>query len=948
VTVPPVPFAGVLRRLRAGAGLTQEELAAAAGLSSRTVSDLERGVVTSPHKDTVRLLAEALQLGGSARIEFEATVRGRAGAGGVAAATRTLPRDVASFTGRRRELAELSGAITDSGGVVSIYAIGGMAGIGKTAFAVHAAHRLAARFPDGQIFLSLHGHTPGQQPVGPTDALASLLLTIGIPVGQVPADREARMGLWRDRVADRQLLLVLDDAASSEQVRPLLPGAGGSLVLVTSRRRLTALEDARTISLDTLPPQEAAGLLVRLAVRPGLSSADPAVREIVQLCGYLPLAIGMLARQLHHHPTWSPAGRADELTAAVDRLQLLATENVSVTAAFDLSYQDLDLDQQRLFRRLGLHPGAEVDGYAAAALDGTGPGQAQRQLEALYDQYLLTEPAPGRYRMHDLIREHARALTGRLDLDRDRDQATARLLDYYQRAVARADALLAHRTRPAPAPTSRTIPAAVPALANREQALAWARTERANLLACLDHATRTGQHARVIALTAGLADLLSLDGPWDQAITRHATAVQATRHLGDRPGQASALTDLGDVRRLTADAPAAARDLEEALDISRDLGDRPGQAGALTVLGNVRRLTGDYPAAALYLQEALDISGDLGDRPGQANALLYLGDVRRATGDYPAAVRDLQKALDIDRDLGDRLGQADALTVLGDVRRATGDYPAAARDLQEALDISRDLGDRRGQADALLFLGRARLASGDYPGAARDLQEALDIFRALGSPRGQVDALLFLGRARRPTGDYPGAARDLEEALDISREIGSRLGQADALTYLGDVRRATGDYPAAARDLEEALDIHREIGSRRGQADALTYLGDVRRATGDYPAAARDLEEALDIDRDIGNRGGEVTALNEAGTLSRVRGDFRQARSCHQRALDLARQIGSPLDEAHALAGLGRCSLAAGRLAEAEKTLRQARGIFQRIGAAEAAEVSVELDALSG
>ena len=479
------------------------------------------------------------------------------------AAARALPRDIGAFTGRQAELDQLTGTLTDTaanGGVVGIHAIGGMAGVGKTAFAVHAAHQLADRFPAGQIFLPLHGHTPGQRPVDPADALASLLLTAGLASPQIPPGLEARAARWRDLVAGRKILLVLDDAASHEQVRPLLPGTAGSLVLVTSRRHLTALEDATAISLDTLPPDQAAVLLVRLAARPGLSPADPAVAELTGLCGFLPLAIGMVARQLHHHPAWSLGSRAAELAAAVDRLELMTTENVSVAAAFNLSYEDLGEDQQRLFRRLGLHPGADIDAYAAAALDGTDLAAARRGLEALYDQYLLTEPAQGRYRLHDLIREHARALADRLDADGDRDQATARLLDYYQHTAARADALIARRPRPGPAPADGAIPAAVPALADREQALAWARTERATLLACLDHATRTGQHARVIALTAGLAGLLRQDGPWAEAVIRHTAAIQAARQLGDRLGQAGALNDLGNVRRLTGDNPAAVQD----------------------------------------------------------------------------------------------------------------------------------------------------------------------------------------------------------------------------------------------------------------------------------------------------------------------------------------------------------------------------------------------------
>jgi tetratricopeptide (TPR) repeat protein/transcriptional regulator with XRE-family HTH domain len=907
VTEPPAGsagFAGLLRGLRREAGLTQEELAEAAGVSVRGIAYLERGVVSSPQRETVRLLADALGLAGPARAGFEATARGRAVPGGVAA-TQTLPRDIGSFTGRDPELELLATAAAGTGKVVGISAIGGMAGVGKTAFAVHAAHRLAGRFPGGQIFLPLHGHTPGQQPVDPADALASLLLTAGVAPAQIPPGLEERIALWRDRLAGQQLLLILDDAVGSEQVLPLLPGAGGSLVLVTSRRQLSGLDDATAISLDTLPAGEAAGLLVRLAGRPGLTVDDPGVREITRLCGYLPLAIGMVARQLRHHPAWTAAGRAAELTAAGDRLDLMATENLSVAAAFDLSYRDLEPDLRRLFRRLGLHPGTEADAYAAAALDGTPLATARRGLEGLYDQYLLTEPVPGRYRMHDLIREHARALADRLDPDRDRQRASAGLLDYYQHTAARADALIARQTRPGPAAADGAIPTAVPDLAGSEQALAWARTERATLLACLDHATGAGQHARVIALTAGLAGLLQQDGPWAEAMTRHQAAIDAALHLEDRLGQANALHDLGIVRRMTGEYPAAVRDLEQALAIYRDLGDRLGQANALLDLGIVRRTTGEYPAAAWALELALGIYRDLGDGPSQANALSDLGALRRRTGEYPAAAQDLEQALGIYRDLGDRPGQANALSGLGALRQMTGEYPAAGQDLEQALGIYRDLGDRPGQANALLNRGTVR----------------------------------------RRTGEYPAAAQDLEQALDISRDLGNRLGQASTLSMLGDLRRMTGEYVVAAQDLEQALDIYRDLGNRLGQANALVYRGIVRRMTGEYVVASEDLEQALDIYRDLGDRGAEATALNESGTLHRITGNLAQAHEHHRQALDLARQIGSSRDEGHALAGLGRYALAAGHPAQAQAFLRQAVEIFQKIGAPEAGDVSRELTA---
>ena len=947
----PTTFADLLRALRTEAGLTQEELAEAAQLSARSISDAERGVNQTARKETARLLADALRLTGYARAHFEAIARGRPapaepGPGATATAPRTLPRDISSFTGRERELAELADAaagLTPAG----IQVIGGMTGVGKTAFAVHAGHLLADRFPDGQIFLALHGHTPGQRPVAPGDALASLLLMAGVPAAQIPPDVAARAALWRGRLAAKRLLLVLDDAAGSDQIRPLLPGSGRCLVLVTSRRHLSALDDAVAISLDTLPPAAANRLLSRLAGRPGLSPEDPTAEELSRLCGYLPLAIGMIARQLHHHPSWPLPELAAELTASHDRLELMSTENLSVAAAFDLSYEDLTPDQQRLLRRLGLHPGTEIDAYAAAALDGTDLSSARRALEALYDQYLLTEPSYGRYRMHDLIREYARSLAGRVDPAEDRQRATAALLDYYQRTAAVADSLLSRQTAPAPVQTA-AAPVTTPALANPGQALSWVRAERDNLLACLDHAAETGQGARVVALTAGLAALLRIDGPWAEAIARHAAAAHAAERLGDRSGQASALTSLGNGRLPVGDYPGAMRAAEDALGMYRDIGDRLGQANALDTLGNARLQTGDYPGGAQALTEALGIYRDVGDRLGQANALTSLGNARRLTQDHAGAAQDLQAALGVYRDIGDRLGQANALIGLARDRYDTGDYPEAANATEEALDVYRDIGYRAGQADSLDLLGEMRRITGDYPGAARALEESLGIYRDIGYRTGQANSLTSLGDMRLQIGDYPGAGEALEEALAICRDIGSRLGEACALNGLGEMRRLTGDYPGAAQAQLAALGIFGDIGVRAGQGGCLLYLGRVRLADGDHSGAARDLAEALEILREVGDLGGQVEVLNEIATLHRISGDVDLARSCHQRALELARQIGSSRDEAPALAGLGRCALAASRPAEAADNLRRALEIFERIGAPEAAEVAAELDALTG
>ena len=861
---PGLSFAGLLRRLRDDAGLTQEELAEAASLSPRSVSDLERGVNLTARHETARLLARALGLTGPQRALFEAAARGRAPASQVlaagegaaaAAATRTLPRDIASFTGRVAELAQLADAVTGAAaagsGVVGIHAIGGMAGVGKTTFAVHAAHRLADAFPDGQFFLPLHAHTPGQRPVEPVDALASLLLSAGVGAQQIPPGLQARAGRWRDYLAGKKVLLLLDDAASHEQVTPLLPGTAGSLVLVTSRRRLTALEDAAAISLDALTSGEAAALLARLAGRSGLGSGDGAAGEITRLCGHLPLAIGMLARQLHHHPAWTAADLAADLATAVDRLELMRAENLSVAAAFDLSYQDLTVCQQRLFRRLGVHPGTDIDACAAAALDGTDLTAARRHLDGLYDHYLLAEPARGRYRLHDLLAEHARALA-LADDTADADAAAGRLLDYYLHTAAAADQHIDRRTTAVARPPPGEPPTVAPLLPTASRATTWLDAERANLHAAVGYAAASGRLGHVIAIPSAISGFLFARGHWDQSAVLHRAALAAAGQAGDGAGRAGALNELGLLQRATGDFPAAGASHRQSLELYRSLGERLGQASALDNLGRVQYVTGDYPAAAASHEQALEFYRDLGHRAGQALAMNNLGIVQVSTGDYPAAAASYQQALAIFREIGHRLGQALATGNLGLVQSWTGDYPAAAARLTQALDIYRDLGDRLGQAQATGNLGEVQRLTGDYPAAAASLTRALRMYRDLGHRQGQAAASGGLGALQSRTGDYPAAAASLTQALGIYGDLGDLGNQAEVLNYLGEMLSRSGNRQQARDHHARALAIAQEISAPLEEALALEGIGHCLFRDGDPGEGAAHWQQALAICERIG------------------------------------------------------------------------------------------------
>jgi DNA-binding SARP family transcriptional activator/tetratricopeptide (TPR) repeat protein len=809
-----------------------------------------------------------------------------------------LPPDTDAFTGRGAELERIAAAVTGAGrggGVVAIRAINGMPGVGKTALAVHAAHRLREQFPDRQLFLNLHGHTPGQEPVEPGAALARLLVAAGADPRALPDDTESRAALWRDRLAGQRALLVLDNAASSAQVVPLLPGGDSCLVLVTSRRHLADLPGAVVpVLLEVLPQQQARQMFLRLAPQAADAPAGEVTR-LVELAGHLPLAISLLARVHARHPAWTLADLAAETRA---RLPALTAERDSVSAALDVSYQHLDAAAQRFFRHLGLHPGTSVDPHAAAALTGAPLADATRLLDALHGEGLLTETGYRRYGMHDLIRRYA-ADRGAADPAPDRAAAAGRLADYYEHVSGRAEGLLGWR-RPA---AVAAPPAAMPDLPDADRALAWLRAERASLTACLEQARRDGDRRRVVALTGNLSGLLRQDGPWAEALAWHQAAAAAARAAGDRAGEAGAVCELGYIQRLAGQYAAAAQTSRRALGLFRDLGDRAGEAIARHNLGAVAGMEGDYDESDRLAGEALVMFRELGNRPGEASALFYLGAGRMVRGDLPAAVVLLEQAVILSRDIGDRVGQAKSLTNLAEIRRTQGDYPGAIVLLEQALSLSRSAGAEFAVARVLASLGDTRLAAGDYRGAGAALAEAVRLARASGSLASQSSALAMLGKVRRLAGDYPAAAGALAEALRIAEDMGIRLCQADALI---------------------------EIAALQGQ-------------TGEPGAAAQAVARAAGLYRDLGDRGKLASALNQDGLLHLSRGDPEGAADCYGEALALARQVDDPLAEGVALAGLARCARAAGNLSTAEAGLYQAWDALARIGAPGAAGIAAEL-----
>ncbi|MFE9881982.1 cyclophane-containing RiPP biosynthesis TPR protein HaaT [Streptomyces sp. NPDC005784] len=819
---------------------------------------------------------------------------------GAALVLRSLPRDTTAFTDRSAELESLVRSVRaaqETGEALLVHVIDGMPGVGKTTFAVHAGHVLSERFPDGQLFVNLNGYTTGRSPVQATEALASLLAATGVPAQQIPvgedvgAITQARAAMWRSRLAGKKALLILDNAASYRQLEPLLPGGSDCLVLVTSRKRLAVHEEV-VLPVEALPPDHALDLFIRLSGRAVDSLDRDVLDDLVRLCGYLPLGVSLLAARLRHHPSWSVEDLRERLVAAQDRLGELRAGERAVAATFDLSYRDLPPEGQHFFQCLGFYPGTELDAYVGAALGSVSVAVARQLLDGLYDAHLIDEHQGSRHRLHDLLRDYARGLADEGD-SMDHVQAVQRAGTYHLAALAVANEHIVRGGAIVPPPPDGAQNVETPGMESRTAALAWLENERPNILACIRQANELALYDLVIRLAAAMAPFLRQAGPWDQAVGLHRTSAEAARHTGDQQALASALAELGVVRRFMASYPEATETLNEAVTQYDAVGDRRGKADALNQVGIVWYLIADNEASARAQTEAL---------------ALY-------------------------RELGYRLGQANALADLGMVRRQTSRFDEAVEAQSEALSIYRELGDRQGEANSLRDLGIVHCLMGEYGLAIRRQREAFDIYKALDDRVHQAYALNELGVVQRLTGDLEGARDAHTQALEHYTELGDRFGRANSIRHLGVLDRMAGDIPTAIRVLEEVLDTYRDLGGRGGEASSLSELGVARGIAGQQAGAVEAFRESLEILRDLGDRCGEAEVLNHSGVLLRTSGDPTAGRRRFEQALVLAREIRCPLEEARALEGIGRCHWTIDGPAQAEGTLREALTVYRRLGA---------------
>jgi DNA-binding SARP family transcriptional activator len=670
---------------------------------------------------------------------------------------RELPADVAAFTGRAGELRQLdqwlapttgtdASARADRASAAMISAVSGTAGVGKTALAVHWAHRAAERFPDGQLYVSLRGYDP-DRPMPAADALAGFLRALGVPGRDIPPGLDERAARYRSLLAGRRVLVLLDNASHAEQVRPLLPGAPGCAVLVTSRDALAGLvarDGAARLDLDLLPLAEAVALLTELIGQPARTDPD-ATAKLARQCARLPLALRVAAELAAARPqvplTDLVAGLADQ-QARLDRLDVAEDPRTAVRAVFSWSYEQLGAEEARMFRLLGIHPGPDMSVPAAASLAAIAEADARRLLHGLVRAHLIAEHLPGRYAFHDLLRAYAAEQARHTDSDIDRREATGRMLDHYLHTAARAARLL----NPAKEPVVLVPPrpgAVVGQPVDHRQAQAWFEAEHQVLLAAVILAPGYGFDSHAWQLPWAMTSFLQARGHWQEYAATQRTALAAATRLGDAAAQAQAGRLLGTACTDLGDHDQALGQFADSLTLYERLGDRLGQARIHQNLGRLAGLQGRYADALGCAEQALRLFQAIGDKAAEAEALNSVGWCHGLVGDYRKARLFCRRAITLGAEAGHRRAEGNAWDSLGYAEHHLGNLAEAAACYQRALGLHREDGRRVSEAEALTHLGDTRHAAGDLLPAREAWLQALAILDDLQDPEAsQVRAKL--------------------------------------------------------------------------------------------------------------------------------------------------------------------------------------------------------------
>ena len=745
-----------LAERRKAVGLTQEQLAEQLGVERSTVVRWERGE-TEPLPLLRPPLARALRVSADHLGELlaDGAARSSPQEGDEVAAPRQLPPAVADFSGRAAELAALTRMLDQPGagapGTVVISAIGGTAGVGKTALALHWAHQIAARFGDGQLYVNLRGFDPSGSPVTSTEAIRGFLDALGVSRERVQVSPEAQAGLYRSLLAGKRMLILLDNARDEQHVRPLLPASPASLVLVTSRSQLAGLgaaDGARLLTLDVLTRDEAVQLLAARLGAARTAAESSAVDQIARLCAYLPLALAITAAEATAHPRFPLAALAAELADTAGRLDALDTGDAaaSVRAVFSWSIRQVSDESARMFRLLGLHPGPDISVASAASLAGTdGPG-ARRLLGELARAHLVTENGRGRYTFHDLLRAYAAEEARSTESESDRREATGRVLDHYVHTAARAGLLLNPSKEPVVLIPLR--PGAVAAQsADRRQALAWFEAEYQVLLAAVAVAAELGFDSHAWQLPWAMTSFLQPRGLWQQWAAIQLTALAAATRLGDTTAQAVCSRLLGAAYADLGDHDQARSYYTRSLTLYRRLGNRRGEARIEQNLGGLAERLCRYTDALSHVEQALRLYQALGDKAAEAGALNNAGWYHGLLGDYHQARTFCQQAIALSAETGYRWAEGHAWDSMGYVEHHLGNLAEAVACYQRAVSLYREVGDRFFEASTLSHLGDSRDTAGEAALARDAWRQALVILEELQHPDAdQVRAKLASSR----------------------------------------------------------------------------------------------------------------------------------------------------------------------------------------------------------